>query len=153
MIYYLEWQVKISQGTLDFLESMFNSKPMNFALPKKQKAFSKVFSNETSKTIFLSFLISFLPILAEDTSISWGDELGSLDWKKANEKCIANNMRLPTKKELLSLYKTREFKKWSGNWYWTADELDTERAWAVVLNVGTIVHIPKQYHNHVRCIR
>ncbi|HMV42398.1 MAG TPA: hypothetical protein PK079_01010 [Leptospiraceae bacterium] len=99
--------------------------------------------------LFISFFI--LPLTAEVNN-QWGKEFGSLTWADANKKCQENGMRLPTKSELLSLYKTREFKKWNENWYWTKDELDSERAWAVVLNVGTILHIPKQYRNYVRCI-
>ena len=91
-------------------------------------------------------------LFAESTSLEWGKEEGSLDWKSAIEKCKSNGMRLPNKKELLSIYNSREYKKWAANWYWTADESDTERAWAVVLNVGAILHIPKQYHNNVRCV-
>lgn len=83
---------------------------------------------------------------------SWGKEEGSLSWNRAKEKCELNGMRLPTKKELLSLYKSTERKKWNGNWYWSGDELDKERAWIVVLNVGDTAHVPKQYHNLVRCI-
>ena len=98
---------------------------------------------------FLLTLFFTLAIYPESEKISWANEEGSLDWKSALDKCKSNGMRLPTKKELLSVYKSREIKKW----YWTSDELDSERAWIVVLNVGDTVHIPKQYHNYVRCIR
>lgn len=104
-----------------------------------------------SRVLLFSILLSFC-LFGESPSLNWGKEQGSLDWKSAIEKCKVAGMRLPTKKELLSLYKSREFKKWEANWYWTNDESDTERAWAVVLNVGAILHIPKQYHNNVRCI-
>jgi hypothetical protein len=100
----------------------------------------------------LFILLLSVSIMAESPSLKWGREEGSLDWKSAIGKCAASGMRLPTKKELLSLYNTREFKAWEANWYWTGDESDSERAWAVVLNVGAILHIPKQYHNNVRCV-
>lgn len=103
------------------------------------------------KKIFLFFFL-VISIYSESEVRKWGQEEGQLDWKTANNICKANNMRLPTKKELLSLYKSPQRKSWTGNWYWTGDELDKEKAWTVVLNVGDIIHIPKQYHNHVRCI-
>lgn len=104
------------------------------------------------RIILFLFLVT-AGIYPESDRIFWGTEEGSLDWKSALEKCKSNGMRLPTKKELLSVYKSREIKKWQHNWYWTSDELDPERSWIVVLNVGDTVHIPKQYHNYVRCIR
>ena len=102
--------------------------------------------------ILFILLFFFSSIQSETLSLEWGKEEGSLDWKSAIEKCKASGMRMPTKKELLSLYSTREFKTFAANWYWTSDESDSERAWAVVLNVGAILHIPKQYHNNVRCV-
>ena len=102
--------------------------------------------------ILFILLFFFSSIQSETLSLQWGKEEGSLDWKSAIEKCKASGMRMPTKKELLSLYSTREFKTFAANWYWTSDESDSERAWAVVLNVGAILHIPKQYHNNVRCV-
>ena len=102
--------------------------------------------------ILFILLFFFSSIQSESLSLQWGKEEGSLDWKSAIEKCKASGMRMPTKKELLSLYSTREFKTFAANWYWTSDESDSERAWAVVLNVGAILHIPKQYHNNVRCV-
>lgn len=102
--------------------------------------------------ILFILLYYFSSIQSETLSLQWGKEEGSLDWKSAIEKCKASGMRMPTKKELLSLYNTREFKTWAANWYWTGDESDSERAWAVVLNVGAILHIPKPYHNNVRCV-
>lgn len=104
-----------------------------------------------ARILFILLLLS-ISIIAESPSLKWGREEGSLDWKSAIEKCKVTGMRLPTKKELLSLYNTRAYKKWQANWYWTGDESDAERAWAVVLNVGAILHIPKQYHNNVRCV-
>lgn len=101
----------------------------------------------------ISALILFSSFTAHSEILNWALEEGSLDWKSAVEICKSKSMRLPTKKELLSVYKTSERKKWKNNWYWTNDELDKERAWIVVLNVGDIVHIPKHYHNHVRCIQ
>jgi hypothetical protein len=98
------------------------------------------------------FLFCFGSIQSETSNLIWGEEEGSLDWKSAIEKCKSTGMRMPTKGELLSLYKTKEFKKWNANWYWTGEESDKERAWAVVLNVGVILHIPKSYHNNVRCV-
>ena len=66
----------------------------------------------------LFILLYFLgSIQSETLSLEWGKEEGSLDWKSAIEKCKANGMRMPTKKELLSLYNTREFKTWAANWY------------------------------------
>lgn len=107
------------------------------------------------KNVVLSacvFLFCFGSIQSESSNPVWGEEEGSLDWKSAIEKCKSNGMRMPTKAELLNLYKTKEFKKWNANWYWTGEESDKERAWAVVLNVGAILHIPKRYHNNVRCV-
>jgi len=103
------------------------------------------------KLFLISIFISYSN-QAESNFRKWGKEEGQLNWKNAVDKCKSNNMHLPTKKELLSLYKSPERQKWEGNWYWTSDELDSQRAWAVVLNVGDTLHIPKQYHNHVRCI-
>ncbi|MDD1444244.1 DUF1566 domain-containing protein, partial [Dolichospermum sp. ST_sed3] len=72
--------------------------------------------------IFIVFLFCLSSIQSETLSLQWGKEEGSLDWKSAIEKCKASGMRMPTKKELLSLYNTREFKTWAANWYWTGDE-------------------------------
>lgn len=107
---------------------------------------------KVSRILMILAFLFWCPIYSEASGQNWGKEEGSLNWKSAVEKCKSNGMRLPTKKELLSLYKTKEYKKWEQNWYWTNDELDTERAWIVVLNVGDTAHIPKQYHNFVRCI-
>lgn len=105
------------------------------------------------RKLILCFLVLLsYSILGEISPLNWGKEQGSLNWKDAHEKCKLSGMRLPTKKELLSLYNTKDIKKMLNNWYWTSDELDTERAWIVVLNVGDTVHIPKQYHNSVRCV-
>lgn len=94
-----------------------------------------------------------------DSSYSnvWSPYQGEMSWQEAKETCESQEMRLPTRAELLSAHRVGAWEHWKKDrmfsWYWSSEEYSAERAYSVGIH-GESVYSPKsdRYH-YVRCIR
>jgi len=99
-------------------------------------------------------------------NLMWQDEAinitQQLKWKNAISYCenltLGNyaDWRLPSKEELLKLYKHKnKLQNLSSNYYWSSSTIKgyEGNAWIVDFNIGYVIGNYKDYNSYVRCVR
>lgn len=84
---------------------------------------------------------------------NWGPEAGPMAWSEAQTHCRARGMRLPTRNELLDLFKSGEHTSWKYAHYWTNEEAAPDWAHEVHITGGTVEAEFKTEPLFVRCVR
>ncbi len=74
--------------------------------------------------------------------------------KLAIKEELGNDWRLPTREELLLMYKTRDLiGGFANNYYWSSTEVDSNHAWIQFFNNGYQYYFNKSITGYVRAIR
>ena len=85
-------------------------------------------------------------------------DLGKMDWNKAQAICdsMGNGWRLPTKDELIKMYKLREsiggFRNY-GRGYWTSSNYSDVSRWCINFSNGNIYFDSKYSYGQLRAVR
>ncbi|MBK6607412.1 MAG: caspase family protein [Leptospiraceae bacterium] len=91
--------------------------------------------------------------------LTWSAYQGAMNWHNAKSKCAGLGMRLPTKDELVALYKSGASWRNAGCSdgicaYWSSTEYSAEGAYTVSMNSGSVSSYGKDHsYNDVRCVR
>jgi DNA repair exonuclease SbcCD ATPase subunit len=72
------------------------------------------------------------------TQRSFSKDMGFMDWFKANEVCLSNKMRLPSKEELKTAYRNGILETWRHGEYWSATESASGSAFVIDTKDGFI---------------
>jgi len=88
-------------------------------------------------------------------NLEWSEDLGSMDWFQATEKCEELGGRLPTRMELMDLYDNHrdECKDFVAVIYWSSAENSATSAWNQNFSTGNVLNYNKTNSFYVRCVR
>jgi hypothetical protein len=110
---------------------------------------------KTSLLLIFLFLTNDAIFAIEDHS-SWSDYQGKMNWNDAKAKCASIKMRLPSRSELESAYKSGLMASWKndGTVYWSSEIYAT--AYAYFFYVSPLALTPSHsavitFMKHVRC--
>lgn len=78
-----------------------------------------------------------------------------MNWKMAVQKCTEQKMRLPSREELISVYRSDQRNDWiqEGPTYWTSDEKSRENAFYINMKTGYTGYLFKSFPYSVKCTR
>jgi len=98
------------------------------------------------------FMAAFLLLGSAIFAGTWGPEEDRMDWASAQARCESKGMRLPTRSELLAVFRSGLAKSWMHDYYWTGEEASPGNAYDVHVIRGEVYNFVKYGSSYVRCI-